>query len=918
VTLRLLVYGLCWSCLAAATAAEQPADTVLHLTNGGFVRGELLASPDAKVLRWHSPVFAKPLEFPLSALNSVQYPVPGQPPRPAGEYCFELVDDDVAYGNLLSMTEDELEVDAPGIGRLHLKRDQVRRLYRWKGADSIYLGPNGLAGWQDMPAGRWREEGGQLLTDHAGASLFCNLGLPEKAMIEVELSWKRRPNFILALGTEEREAAAPHGFHIEVWDDQLVAVGEAARDADVAGLQRLGPGDGQIRVQAYLDQGQGTLTVLSRAGKPLATLRVSDKKPQTHPGIRLTNKKGDVRLEYLRVTRWNGLAPREAREDQSRVHRADGSIVYGQLVAFDLATRQFTLSDGTNQTTLKQDEIADVFLTPWLTPGKAAGDAAPRAVRIAYRDGSRFSGMLSRVEDKHITLACPGVKEPLRLAVADLRSLIGLQHGGSPAGQAVTGKAGRLELDGVSLKGRLVSGTEQPGTSCLVWHPDLGVAASPLLPGVAGRVVYREPPPARTTATQPQRLGGVVQGRVIMKVEMAGGPATTTPSPATTRPPSSGRRSLHLRSGDTIPCEVIRIDEKGLYFKTPISDATFVPHEKIKGVELVASQTGPRLDEAKRDRLLTLPRLQKDAPPSHLICSKNGDFLRGRVLEMDANKLKAEVRLETKEIPRDRVAQIIWLHADELTGKPPVPAAAQATRKTRVQALRADGNRLTFVAEKADPRVISGTSDVIGACRADLLEVDQLLFGAHIEESAAKLAYHAWRLHPAPEPKFVQAGSEGAADGRPSGIDSPLVGQPAFAFRLDRLDGSRFQLADQKGRVVVLDFWATWCGPCMQSLPLIDEVAREFADRGVELVAVNMEEQPGQVKSVLERHKLKVPVVLDRDGVVAAKYSVTAIPQTVVIDREGKVARLFVGGGNKTAEALRKALQELTGPPPMP
>jgi thiol-disulfide isomerase/thioredoxin len=129
---------------------------------------------------------------------------------------------------------------------------------------------------------------------------------------------------------------------------------------------------------------------------------------------------------------------------------------------------------------------------------------------------------------------------------------------------------------------------------------------------------------------------------------------------------------------------------------------------------------------------------------------------------------------------------------------------------------------------------------------------------------------------------------------------------------LDLLDGSRFHLAERKGRVVVLDFWATWCGPCLQTMPLVDGVVREFAGQDVDFVAVNLEEQPEQVKAVLERHKLNMPVALDRDGVVAAKYAVTAIPQTVVIDREGKIARLFVGGGKKTADALRKALQELS------
>jgi peroxiredoxin len=95
-------------------------------------------------------------------------------------------------------------------------------------------------------------------------------------------------------------------------------------------------------------------------------------------------------------------------------------------------------------------------------------------------------------------------------------------------------------------------------------------------------------------------------------------------------------------------------------------------------------------------------------------------------------------------------------------------------------------------------------------------------------------------------------------------------------------------------------------------MPLVDGVTREFAGRGVELVAVNMEESPEQVKPMLERHKFKMPVALDRDGVAAARYSVTSLPQVVVIDRDGKVARLFIGAGKTMVESLRKALEELS------
>src|SRR5262245_20532800 len=119
---------LSWFCLAAAATAGDPtASAVLHLTNGGFVPGELRGSEDPKALRWRSPFFAQPLDFPLGGVNAVQYAVPAPPPKPLGEYCFELVDDDVLYGNLLGLTEDDVELDSGQLGRLHLRREQIRR-----------------------------------------------------------------------------------------------------------------------------------------------------------------------------------------------------------------------------------------------------------------------------------------------------------------------------------------------------------------------------------------------------------------------------------------------------------------------------------------------------------------------------------------------------------------------------------------------------------------------------------------------------------------------------------------------------------------------------------------------------------------------------------------------------------------------
>jgi hypothetical protein len=249
-----------------------------------------------------------------------------------------------------------------------------------------------------------------------------------------------------------------------------------------------------------------------------------------------------------------------------------------------------------------------------------------------------------------------------------------------------------------------------------------------------------------------------------------------------------------------------------------------------------------------------LPRMQKQDPPTHLIRSRNGDYLRGRLIKMDDKVAQVEVRLETKSIPRDRIASIIWLHPSPQEGKGEASKPVAEPTATRVQAVRNDGIRLTFIAEQLAGRTLSGKSDVLGPCQVDLKNVDQLLIGGGIEKAAALLAYQQWKLKDAPEPREAKSDDGQSASGRSSGIESPLVGKPAPDFELEVLGGSKFRLAQSKGKVIILDFWATWCGPCLQAMPQVEKVAGEFRDRGVELLAVNLQEEPKQITSMLERH----------------------------------------------------------------
>jgi len=892
------VFTLLSVALVWADDPDSKVDARLLLANGDYVTGELVASDRPDILRWKAACFAVPFDFSWRSVTAIHFSGPEQRPVPKGEYCFELAGGDLVFGSLLSLSDEMIELDLPIFGRTELPRTSLRRVLRWgDGANLLYLGPNGLLGWDTVsPDGAWREDSGHLFTNKQGAFIHSDFKLPAQAAIEFELSWDKKPDFALALGVEKNNLAfgGAQAFRFEVWQNHLVAMRETDDEADVASLMQVPAGAGRVHLIAYLDQEQDRLFIISPDGKQLADLRVSNGKNFVYSGLRLTNHLGMIRLERLRISCWNGELPRELRANKSRLHRADGSIIYGDVKSFDAAAKQFVIAGLDGETRVATDEVGSIVL--------AAENVSGQTTRVVLSDGTQLSGTIVKVADNKVMLRYPGMKELLAIPLAELHTLLVLNPQSAAADPV--GRTGRLELDAISLQGMLGSGEETETASCLAWKPHGSANASPLLPGVAGRVVYREPPPSTRKVQVRQQAGRVNRGGLLGAFIQGFGAAASQPQ--TVKPI---RRALHLRTGDTIPCEVERIDEKGVAFTTEVTDATVVAHEQVKAIKLNDVATSIKVDKLKRERLLTLPRMQRNNPPTHLIRSVNGDYLRARIKLLDEKFLTVEIRLETKKLKRSSIAEIIWLHQEEL-GVESMTKNTMPLALTHVQAVRSDGTRLTFHPTKCDGKLLSGKSDLLGRCQVDLHVVDVLLLGQKIEETAAQLAYGRWRLVHAIDPKFVA--SDGSTS-RPLGTDSDMVGKPAPDFTLELLNGKSFQLSRQKGKVVVLDFWATWCGPCIQAMPQVDRVVNEFKEHGVQLVAVNLQEAPDKIQKTLERLELDPAVVLDIDGVVAGRYAATAIPQTVIVDREGKVARLFVGGGSGFIDQLRTALQSIVG-----
>ena len=154
-------------------------------------------------------------------------------------------------------------------------------------------------------------------------------------------------------------------------------------------------------------------------------------------------------------------------------------------------------------------------------------------------------------------------------------------------------------------------------------------------------------------------------------------------------------------------------------------------------------------------------------------------------------------------------------------------------------------------------------------------------------------------------------GASGAADAPATGAGQ---GDTAPNFTLARLDGKGdFTLEDYRGKVVVVDFWATWCGPCVASLPTVTSVTKEYADKGVVFVALNLQEKPDHVKGFMKKKGWDFPVALDTDGQIANEFGVTGIPHSVIIDKNGVIREVHVGfsGAAKYNKQLHKELDEL-------
>ncbi len=403
------------------------------------------------------------------------------------------------------------------------------------------------------------------------------------------------------------------------------------------------------------------------------------------------------------------------------------------------------------------------------------------------------------------------------------------------------------------------------------------------------------------------------------------------------------------KSGLSVDVEPGKVSGNGLYFKmgggwqgwNQENSVIEITHFRVESTP--GSIPRRVIDARAREHLLSIPRNLREEVPTHLLIAPNGDLLRGRLDSGGESVLRFTAKESTLEIPGNRVSTVVWLspptaaggasakeapaatndeNGDEVTdadtedtedspaSPEPTPLEldpAIADFKITHQLVLRDGTRLQLAGERIEGNRLIGRSAILGECSIAIENIREIRSGPPVALREADrldlVVFDDWQTRFTPDPVIPDA------EGQPV---SPMIGKEAPAFELSGLDEKKFKLSDHRGKVVVLDFWATWCGPCIKAMPDVMAAVDAFPEGTVAFCAINQAESSPIVTGFLEAREWKsAPVALDFNMKVSQSYQVESIPHTVVIDREGKIAWVHSGYSPELKRELFEAIARI-------
>lgn len=141
-----------------------------------------------------------------------------------------------------------------------------------------------------------------------------------------------------------------------------------------------------------------------------------------------------------------------------------------------------------------------------------------------------------------------------------------------------------------------------------------------------------------------------------------------------------------------------------------------------------------------------------------------------------------------------------------------------------------------------------------------------------------------------------------------------LIGKPAPDFTLRDLEGEKFTLRSLRGKVVLVNFWATWCPPCRIEMPSMNSLYEKLKDKGLMILGVSSDQSEDRIRKFLEKTEIKFPILLDPDNAIAPMYKVIALPTSYIIDRDGVLVKKIFGGQDWTSDETLEMFKSYISP----
>ena len=939
----------------------------LHWQNGEWVGGHFVGAADGHVI-WRTPMLSEDFQVSMDVLKRVNRFKTDA--TTAEAFSIRLADGSRLYGSVTALDARTMSVKSARFGSIRVLRDAVVSVQRLK-ADGMPL-PTlcGTSGWTEpssdnnSPAKEklWRMVPGAAL-QQVGWNHRATLPIetPEQVEMQFTLSSTVRPEFKIEL-----KASADERVIVETWMDDVVLQGRVFESVEklsddarritltlfwnrATGLCAIFGADGKKLAEttktpvdaepapeakneakkpaakpgggglfgALIGAVQGAVQVQVRAAEQKQSRNVAAESNVNSAGLTLLNKGPDLTLEALRIRGWDGTLPTDLTDVRPRIELTDGHYLKARALRADAASLTVRDLSG-KESSLPWDKVLAVEMTPAISP---FFQAAPPLTEMWFTDGEWINGTLLHVRNEVAAFITTFSETPVNFKITDLHHLE-FKGFESPAKKIDLAKFDTLTINKNVLHGTLDAGGEaQPR-----WKP-VG-ALKPVALVSSGemeitRAAAEQPAGIRSESLFYLHDGDVLPGKLraidAKQVDLESDVAAVKHLSADQlQAIQFGGASLNLdgfedpgwqrvRGGAK---QVKRSGKAGIEFNAGGSwgHPSFM---QVNEINFTLFNTDGF--SALRMRLFC-DGINPAAPSTNLlfghmgseVCfglESNGDLLRGVIEAATAEHFAIRSGLETVHVPRDRVKASVWL----IKPAEAVSAAFEALDKegekpviTHLLLLN-NGGRLGLKVNRFAEDAVFGGNPLLGDCRVPLTQI-YMIRSSEPAASAAMAALREWQLKFAPEPVLPATG----------GQSSPLLNQDAKPFKLPLLAGEDFDLAQEKGKVIVLDFWATWCGPCIKSLPLMIDEMSAFDPKKVRFVGINQAEDKETVKTFLETRGWKFEVALDASQRVGQNFGVEGIPHTVVIGPDGKVAFVKTGfesdGAKQVAEAVRNLL----------